>query len=62
MARDGSRGWKLTDPEAYRFLEKCQELGIKNIHAHKGPTIWPLNKDAFSTPRTSTRRPPTSRT
>ncbi len=44
---DGSRGWKLTDPEAYRFLEKCQELGIKNIHAHKGPTIWPLNKDAF---------------
>ncbi|MDN5858596.1 MAG: amidohydrolase [Pseudonocardia sp.] len=45
---DGSRGWKLTDPESYRFLEKCQELGIKNIHAHKGPTIWPLNKDAFS--------------
>jgi uncharacterized protein len=44
----GSRGWKLTDPEAYRFLEKCQELGIRNIHAHKGPTIWPLNKDAFS--------------
>jgi predicted TIM-barrel fold metal-dependent hydrolase len=23
------------------------ELGIKNIHAHKGPTIWPLDKDAF---------------
>jgi uncharacterized protein len=46
--REGSRGWKLTDPQAYRFLERCQELGIKNIHAHKGPTIWPLNKDAFS--------------
>jgi predicted TIM-barrel fold metal-dependent hydrolase len=45
---NGSRGWKLTDPEAYKFLEKCQELGIKNMHAHKGPTIWPLNKDAFS--------------
>jgi predicted TIM-barrel fold metal-dependent hydrolase len=45
---NGSRGWKLSDPESYRFLEKCQELGIKNIHAHKGPTIWPLNKDAFS--------------
>ncbi|MCU1670884.1 MAG: amidohydrolase, partial [Blastococcus sp.] len=45
---NGSRGWKLTDPESYRFLEKCQELGITNIHAHKGPTIWPLNKDAFS--------------
>ena len=45
--RDGSRGWKLTDPEAYRFLEKCQSLGIKNQHVHKGPTIWPLDKDAF---------------
>jgi predicted TIM-barrel fold metal-dependent hydrolase len=45
---NGSRGWKLTDKEAYRFLEKCRELGIKNVHAHKGPTIWPLNKDAFS--------------
>jgi predicted TIM-barrel fold metal-dependent hydrolase len=44
---EGSRGWKLTDPEAYRFLEKCQELGIKHQHVHKGPTIWPLNKDAF---------------
>ena len=46
MAGD-SRGWKLTDPEAYRYLDKCQELGIKNIHVHKGPTIWPLDKDAF---------------
>jgi predicted TIM-barrel fold metal-dependent hydrolase len=30
-----------------RYLDKCVELGIKNIHVHKGPTIWPLNKDAF---------------
>ena len=44
---NGSRGWKLTDPESQFFLEKCQELGIKNIHVHKGPTIWPLDKDAF---------------
>jgi uncharacterized protein len=44
---EGSRGWRLDSPEAYKFLEKCQELGIKNIHAHKGPTIWPLDKDAF---------------
>ena len=29
------------------FLELCRELGIKNIHVHKGPTIWPLDKDAF---------------
>ena len=37
----------MKDPEAYRFLEKSQELGIKNIHVHKGPTIWPLDKDGF---------------
>ncbi len=42
-----SRGWKLTDPEAYEYLAKSEELGIKNIHVHKGPTIWPLDKDAF---------------
>jgi predicted TIM-barrel fold metal-dependent hydrolase len=45
--RGDSRGWKLTDPEARRCLAKCQELGVKNIHVHKGPTIWPLNRDAF---------------
>ena len=27
--------------------EAAQNLGIKNIHVHKGPTIWPLDKDAF---------------
>jgi uncharacterized protein len=43
----GSRGWTLKDPQAAPFLERCQELGIKNIHVHKGPTIWPLDKDAF---------------
>ena len=42
-----SKGWKLSDPWAYRYLEKSRELGIKNIHVHKGPTITPLNKDAF---------------
>jgi uncharacterized protein len=45
--KNGSRGWRLDSPEAVPFLEKCQELGIKNIHVHKGPTIWPLDKDAF---------------
>jgi predicted TIM-barrel fold metal-dependent hydrolase len=44
---NGSRGYKLSDPECYRFLAKAQELGIKNVHVHKGPTIWPLDKDAF---------------
>ena len=42
-----SKGWKLSDPTAHRYLEKCRELGIQNIHVHKGPTIWPLNRDAF---------------
>jgi predicted TIM-barrel fold metal-dependent hydrolase len=42
-----SRGWKLNDYWSYRYLEECQELGIKNVHVHKGPTIWPLNRDAF---------------
>ena len=44
---DGSRGWKLNDPEAVPFLDMCVELGIRNVHVHKGPTIWPLDKDAF---------------
>jgi predicted TIM-barrel fold metal-dependent hydrolase len=42
-----SRGWKLSDPEARPYFELCEELGIKNIHVHKGPTIWPLDRDAF---------------
>ncbi|TWI53295.1 amidohydrolase family protein [Halalkalibacter nanhaiisediminis] len=42
-----SKGYKLSDPWAYRYLEKCEELGIKNIHIHKGPTVMPLNRDAF---------------
>ncbi|MDI3298141.1 MAG: amidohydrolase family protein [Bacillota bacterium] len=45
--RGSSRGYKLTDAWAYRYLEKCRELGIRNIHVHKGPTIWPLDRDAF---------------
>ncbi|MHB1612810.1 MAG: amidohydrolase family protein [Actinomycetes bacterium] len=45
--KGASRGWKLSDPWSFRYLEKCQELGIRNIHVHKGPTIYPLNMDAF---------------
>jgi len=45
--RQGSRGWRLNDPWAYRYFELCQELGIKNIHVHKGPTVYPLSRDAF---------------
>jgi predicted TIM-barrel fold metal-dependent hydrolase len=45
--RGDSKGYKLNTPEAYRFLEECGKLGITNIHVHKGPTIYPLNRDAF---------------
>jgi predicted TIM-barrel fold metal-dependent hydrolase len=42
-----SRGYKLDDPWTRRYLEECLTLGIKNIHVHKGPTIRPLDRDAF---------------
>ncbi|MDX6227887.1 MAG: uncharacterized protein QOI76_1277 [Frankiales bacterium] len=45
--KGASRGWKLNDPWSYRYLERCEQLGIRNIHVHKGPTIYPLNLDAF---------------
>lgn len=44
---NGSRGWSMKEPDARPFLDKCVELGLKNIHVHKGPTIWPLDKDSF---------------
>jgi hypothetical protein len=44
---EGSRGYTLADEQCKPFFEKCKELGIKNVHVHKGPTIWPLDKDAF---------------
>ena len=45
--RGESKGYRLDDKKTYKFLEAAQKLGIKNIHVHKGPTIIPLNKDAF---------------
>ncbi|MGJ7908058.1 amidohydrolase family protein [Actinopolyspora sp. H202] len=45
--RGESRGWKLDDPWSYRYLETARELGIRNIHIHKGPTVRPLDRDAF---------------
>ncbi|MBV9355949.1 MAG: amidohydrolase [Chloroflexi bacterium] len=42
-----SKGWSLKDDWAHRYLDKCVELGVRNIHVHKGPTIWPFNRDAF---------------
>src|ERR1700722_19438223 len=45
--RGDSKGYKLSDPSMLKYFERCEELGIKNIHVHKGPTILPLNRDAF---------------
>jgi uncharacterized protein len=42
-----SRGYKLDSDETATYLQKCQDLGVRNIHVHKGPTIWPLDRDAF---------------
>ena len=45
--RGESKGYKLSDKASYQYLEAAQRYGIKNIHVHKGPTILPLNRDAF---------------
>lgn len=45
--RGDSKGWRLDSEESFEFLQKCVDLGIRNIHPHKGPTIRPLNRDAF---------------
>jgi predicted TIM-barrel fold metal-dependent hydrolase len=45
--RGSSRGWRLNDLWSYKYLELAQKLGIKNVHVHKGPTVYPLSSDAF---------------
>ncbi len=49
MEADGgmSRGWRLDSPEAFKYLELNRDLGITIQVPHKGPTVWPLDKDAF---------------
>jgi len=42
-----SHGYSLRDAFVPAYLEKCRELGIGIVHVHKGPTIHPLNSDAF---------------
>ena len=51
-----SRGWKLTTRGPTATSRPCQELGIKNIHVHKGPTIRPLDRDAFDVATSTTSR------
>ena len=35
--RGASRGWSANDPAVFPLYEKCLELGVKNMHFHKGP-------------------------
>lgn len=42
-----SHGYSLKDDRVPAYLEKCRALGIDIVHVHKGPTIHPLNSDAF---------------
>jgi len=42
-----SKGYSLREDNVARYLEKCRKLVIDIIHVHKGPTIHPLNADAF---------------
>jgi hypothetical protein len=55
------KGWRLNDPDAYRCFELCEKLGVKNMHVHKGPTIIPLNKDAFDVHAGRASCPPSER-
>lgn len=42
-----SRGWRANDPTVFPLYEKCIELGIKNMHFHKGPAVEPLSLEKF---------------
>ena len=42
-----SRGYKLDDPWPIGTSRCAARSGITNIHVHKGPTIRPLDRDAF---------------
>jgi predicted TIM-barrel fold metal-dependent hydrolase len=45
--KDDSHGYSLKDDRVPIYLDKCRALGIDIVHVHKGPTIHPLNSDAF---------------
>jgi predicted TIM-barrel fold metal-dependent hydrolase len=45
--RGQSRGWSANDPAVFPLYEKCIELGIKNMHFHKGPAVEPLTLQKF---------------
>jgi predicted TIM-barrel fold metal-dependent hydrolase len=45
--RGESRGWSANDPMVFPLYEKCIDLGIKNMHFHKGPAVEPLALSKF---------------
>lgn len=45
--RGESRGWKANDPMVFPLYERCIELGITNMHFHKGPAVEPLTLEKF---------------
>ena len=47
MERRLARLASSTTRSRSRSSRSASSSGIKNIHVHKGPTIWPLDKDAF---------------
>ena len=57
VERDGSRGLEARPTRRPTATWRhARSSGIKNIHVHKGPTIWPLDKDAFDVVRRRPRR------
>ena len=45
--RGQSRGWSANDPAVFPLYEKCIEMGVKNMHFHKGPAVEPLSLSKF---------------
>ena len=45
--RGESRGWKANDPMVFQLYGLCIELGITNMHFHKGPAMEPLALEKF---------------
>lgn len=45
--RGESRGWRANDPAVFPLYEKCIELGVQNMHFHKGPAVEPLALERF---------------
>lgn len=45
--RGQSRGWRANDPMVFPLYERCLELGVKNMHFHKGPGVEPLSLAKF---------------